>query len=66
MRPSRPLRCVEEIEKALFFNDLQDSHESAVTEKISKKVLISVSKSVECATCFESDPKGLFEAELSS
>jgi hypothetical protein len=66
MRPSRPLRCVEEIEKALFFNDLQDSNESPVAEKFSKKVLISVSKSVECATCFESDPKGLFEAELNS
>ena len=65
MRPSRPLRCVEEIEKALFFNDLQDSNESPVAKKFSKKVLISVSKSVECATCFESDPKGLFEAELS-
>ena len=65
MRPSRPLRCVEEIEKALFFNDLQDSNESPVAEKFSKKVLISVSKSVECATCFESDPEGLFEAELS-
>ena len=65
MRPSRLLWRVEEIEKALFFNDLQDSRESTVTEKISKKVLISVSKSVECATCFESDPKGLFEAELS-
>ncbi len=57
MRPSRPLRRVEEIEKALFFNDLQDSNESPVAEKFSKKVLISVSKSVECATCFESDPK---------
>ncbi len=65
MRPSRPLRCVEEVEKALFFNDLQYSNESPVAEKFSKKVLISVSKSVECATCFESDPEGLFDAELS-
>jgi len=53
------------IEKALFFNDLQYSNESPVAEKFSKKVLISVSKSVKCATCFESDPEGLFEAELS-
>jgi hypothetical protein len=57
MRPSQPLRRVEEIEKVLFFNGLQNSHESAATEKFSKKVLISVSKSVDFATCFESDPK---------